>query len=296
MTAESLQALMERNAEQWRAAIRRWQAVGTIVLFDEVQTILAESVCAWAGVPLAPREVAQRARDLAAMVDAFGGVGPRLWKGKIARARSERWIAGLVEQVRSGKRHAPPGTALHVIAHHRELDGSLLSPRVAAVEILNVVRPTVAIAWYIAFAALALHQHPQARERLVHEQHGENAGEYADLFMQEVRRFYPFTPYLGALVRQPFDWHGQHFARGNMVLLDVYGTNHDPRLWPEPGEFRPERFQQWDGDMFNYIPQGGGSREAGHRCPGEWITMHHVTLALHFLTRCMSYEVVPDQD
>ncbi|WNG46954.1 cytochrome P450 [Archangium minus] len=68
------------------------------------------------------------------------------------------------------------------------------------------------------------------------------------------------------------------------------------RLWNAPDAFRPERFKQWSGSPFDFIPQGGGPRATGHRCPGEWITMHNVTLALHFLTRCMSYEVVPGQD
>jgi fatty-acid peroxygenase len=296
MGPSSLERLMAHTADAWRLAILRWEQQPSVILFDEVQQVLTAGVCAWAGVPVSTPELPARAHDLVEMVDAFGGVGPRLWKGKLARARSERWIERLIDGVRSGRLQVPPDTALAVMAQQRELSGKLLRSRVAAVELLNVIRPTVAVSWYIAFAALALHQHPEARERLAAEPTAENAGELADLFMQEVRRFYPFTPYLGALVRKEFVWRGQHFAPGMMVLLDVYGTNHDPRLWQAPQEFKPERFKEWNGDAFNFIPQGGGSREAGHRCPGEWITMHNVTLALHFLTRCMTYHVPSDQD
>jgi hypothetical protein len=63
-----------------------------------------------------------------------------------------------------------------------------------------------------------------------------------------------------------------------------------------PTEFRPNRFRGWNGDPFAFIPQGGGVVTSGHRCPGEGITMDAVKLALHFLTRCMTYEVVPSQD
>src|SRR3546814_10555834 len=55
--------------------------------------------------------------------------------------------------------------------------------------------------------------------------------------------------------------------------LDLHGTNRDRRSWDAPEEFRPERFRRWDGSPFNFIPQGGGSHDLNHRCPGEWITI-----------------------
>jgi fatty-acid peroxygenase len=296
MTDSNLERLMDETAKAWRRGIRRWSNAGKVVLLDEAQCVLAEAICAWAGVPLKQSELRKRARDLARMVDGFGGIGPRLWKAKLARMRSERWVSDIIERVRRGELQAAPDTALYVMAYHRDLDGELLDLKTAAVELLNVLRPTVAIAWYVAFAAHALHQQPQSRERLASEPVGEGAGAFADLFMQEVRRFYPFTPYLGARVRTRFTWQQYTFEPGTLVLLDVYGTDHDPRLWDAPQEFRPERFEQWSGGSFDFIPQGGGDHARTHRCPGEWITMHNVALALHFLTRCCTYEVVPQQD
>jgi fatty-acid peroxygenase len=294
MSPTSLQRLSDLTAAQWRTAIARWEEMRSIVLFDEVQQVLTMAVCTWAGLPLVRAEVPKRAADLIAMVDAFGGAGPRLWKGKLARMRAERWTMAQIEKVRRGEHQPATDTALYVMAHHRESNGAPLATRTAAVELLNVIRPTVAISWYIAFAALALHQHPDARARLANAP--EDDAVYRDLFMQEVRRFYPFTPYLGAKVRRPFEWRGHRFQKGTLVLLDVHGTNHDPKVWQEPETFRPERFLNWQDDAFDFIPQGGGSRTDGHRCPGEWITMHSIALALHFLTRCISYEVQPEQD
>jgi fatty-acid peroxygenase len=290
MSPANMARLSDETARQWRMAIRRWEHQDRVLLFDETQQILTRAICAWTGVPLSEREVRRRSRDLARMVDAFGGVGPRLWNGKLARMDTEAWISDVIEDVRSGQIRADPLSALGIMSFHRGLDGRLLATRTAAVELINVIRPTVAISWYITFAALALHQYPHTRERLLASAPGHS--EYADLFMQEVRRFYPFAPILGALVRQPFEWRGHNFKPGTLVLLDVHGTNHDPKLWGQPGEFRPERFQHWDGSAYNFIPQGGGTR-LGHRCPGEWITMHNVVLALHFLTRTMNYDVPP---
>jgi fatty-acid peroxygenase len=294
MTPESLERLTALSERHWRSAIARWQQRESIVLFDEAQRILTAATCEWAGIPLEAEDVPKRARDFGMMVDAFGGVGPWLWRGKLARVRTERWMMRLIDDVRRAKRRVDAGSALYVMAHHRDDHRALLPAKVAAVELINVIRPTVAVSWYIAFAALALHMHPEARERLAHEPVGEGAGGYADAFMQEVRRFYPFTPYLGAKVRAPFVWKSHRFKPGTLVLLDVYGSQHDPRIWDAPEQFRPERFEHWRGGAFDFIPQGGGPR-TGHRCPGEWITMHNLTLAVHFLARCMAFEV-PIQD
>jgi fatty-acid peroxygenase len=299
MNRGRLDELLRESARQWQRAIARWPSAREVSLFDEARRVLTISACAWAGVPLATTEVERRACDLARMVDAFGGLGPRLWRGKLARMRTERWMTGLVTAVRRGQLTPDPQSALAVMAELPGDDGALLDARTAAIEVINVIRPTVAIAWYIAFAALALHDYPAAADQLAAAAPTGPDGavsEYADWFMQEVRRFYPFTPYLGAKVRAPFSWRGQAFEPGQLVLLDVYGTNHDPELWEAPDEFRPERFARWTGDAFALIPQGGGDRTTGHRCPGEWITMHEVTLALHFLTRCISYQLRPDQD
>ena len=55
--------------------------------------------------------------------------------------------------------------ALGAIASHRDLGGQPLPLRIASVELLNVLRPTVAVAVFITFAAHALHLHPEWRAR-----------------------------------------------------------------------------------------------------------------------------------
>ena len=84
-----------------------------------------------------------------------------------------------------------------------------------------------------------------------------------------------------------------HFPAGRRVLFDLYGTNHDPRLWPEPDLFRPDRFAGWREDPYSLVPQGGGEHLPGHRCAGEWITIELVTQAVGLLTGAMRYRVPP---
>jgi len=170
------------------------------------------------------------------------------------------------------------------------LNGELLTPHVAAVELINVIRPTVAVSVDMIFVAHALHAHPEVRERLRAEDDG-----YAGRFVQEVRRHYPFFPAVAARTRQAFEWNGFQFPEGRRVILDLYGTNQDSRTWERPEEFEPERFRRWDGSPFNFIPQGGGDHRADHRCPGEWIAIELMKLAAEFFARRTSYDM-PEQD
>jgi len=297
MTPDRISALRGRFIESWRAAAQQWQSTNQpVVLYDAMHEILTRAVCGWAGVPLAEHEVAQRTRELTALFDHAGNIGPRHFGARIARRHADRWMADFVHNVRT-ERITPPAedTAAHHIIFHRDRSGDLLSPQIAAVEVLNILRPVVAVSVYITFVALALHEYPSCRRELESDQQEE----YASQFVQEVRRFYPFFPAVAAKVRHDFHWRGYHFPKGRRVLLDLHGTNHDPRLWKDPKTFRPERFggraALEEQDAFAPIPQGGGDHHVNHRCPGEWITLDLMKGAARFLASQLNYEV-PEQD
>lgn len=288
MTPGSRHRLMALLADEWETYLHKWEQEEKVELFPEVQEILCRAACAWAGVPLKEKEVGKRARDFGAMIDAFGGVGPRHARGKFARRRAESWIRGVIRRVRRGKVALEEVTPAYVVAWHREPDGELFDTQMAALELINLLRPIVAIATYVTFAAKALHEHPAYRQLLRNPDR-----DYAELFVQEVRRFFPFAPFLGARVRDDFDWRGYYFPKGTLTLLDVYGTLHDAHVWQDPDVFWPERFENWQGSRFDFIPQGGGSYETGHRCAGEWITIEALKLAVTFMARRMRYQVPP---
>jgi fatty-acid peroxygenase len=289
MTPTALAEMGDLVEREWRARIPEWAHRGEVVLFDEVREVLCRAVCAWSGVPLSPGEVSTRTRQLAAMVEGAGSVGPRNLRGQVLRHRAERWAGDIIERVRSGDLEVDEGRAAHVIAWHRDAEGRLLDPDVARVELINVLRPTVAVARFIAFAALALHQHPEFRTEVARDD------ARLRCFVQEVRRYYPFFPMVGGRAREELEWRGRRFARGSWFLLDIYATNHDPRIWTEPGAFRPERFAAWDGGPYSFVPQGGGDFEAAHRCAGEWLTISVMERAVRLLTTAMTYDV-PLQD
>jgi fatty-acid peroxygenase len=78
-------------------------------------------------------------------------------------------------------------------------------------------------------------------------------------------------------------------------MLDLHGINHDERVWRNPETFDPRRFLQWNGDVYAFVPQGGGSHQLQHRCPGEWITVALMRAAIDFFMETIRYNV-PEQD
>lgn len=290
MTPQSIQRLVDLVGRHWRAQLPRWASTEQVVLFEQVGEVLCRAVCEWAGVPLPEEEVRRRTADLHALIDAPAAVGPRYWRGRSARRRAERWISRLLDQARSGSLDVPEGRPLHTVTRHRGRDGALLDRHTAAVEVLNLLRPAVATDRFIVFLAHALHEHPEWERRF-----RSGDPDLEEPFVNEVRRIYPFFPAAAARVRTPFEWRGIRFSAGQRVLLDLYGTNHHPNLWPEPSRFDPTRFIDRDVDPFELIPQGGGDHWANHRCAGEWATIAIMKQALRALTQEMTY-TVPPQD
>ena len=268
MREDGIASLVDRVTAAWDDAVQEWARRPRIVLFEESANVIAGAVTRWAGVPLTDDEVSSLARDLQSLVDGFATGGPRHFRARRARKRREAWLGALVEEVRSGRATVPAGSAVYVVARHVDADGERLDPRVAAVELLNIIRPTTAISWFVAFAAHALIRWPENRKRLAD---GDPA--FAEAFAHEVRRFYPFAPFIGGRAPREVEWDGVRIPKNSMVLLDLYGQNHDEELWGDPYAFRPERFIGREIGAFELVPQGGGDPRPGHRCPGEQIAV-----------------------
>ncbi|GAB3378395.1 hypothetical protein GCM10027514_16560 [Azotobacter armeniacus] len=58
--------------------------------------------------------------------------------------------------IRAGRLQPLPESAAHVISWHLEADGTLFDLHAAAIELLNVIRPVVAVAVYLTFIVRAI--------------------------------------------------------------------------------------------------------------------------------------------
>lgn len=290
MTENRLRDIVAIFRREWQSTVIQWEAEKKVVLYDEVVKLLTLTACEWAGVPLVADDIIEKASQLETLFHSAAAIGPRHWKGRRNRNLLEKWLQKLIVDVRNKTLDVEEETALARISWFRDENGKLLNIEVAAVEVLNIIRPIVAIAIYIVFIARSLFIHPAEKEKLLH---GE-ASLY-EMFVQEVRRYYPFFPFTIARVRRDFLWEQYPFKKETLVLLDLYGTNHHAKLWEKPDQFMPARFKEREENQFDFIPQGGGDRDKGHRCAGEQLTVELMKASLDLLVNQMNYHV-PEQD
>lgn len=288
MGPESIDHLKDLTLNFLETHVERWQSQEKVSLYPEFQEILTKAVCEWAGIHLVDGEVKQRTHDLTFMFDKAGAKDIGHFQSRLARNRSEKWLSKLIREKRDSAIRAGRN-ALEKIAFYKDKDGNYHPEKIAAAELLNLLRPTVAVSLYLVFCLHALHLKPEWKERI------KNSSDDLENFIREVRRFYPFFPASVAKVKEDFIWNGFEFTKGSRVFLDIYGTNHDEKIYDRPLVFDPDRFKYHVISDYNFIPQGAGTHETSHRCPGEWITIELMKSVTRFFMFNMFYEV-PVQD
>ncbi|SDQ25607.1 cytochrome P450 [Microbacterium sp. cf332] len=277
-------------ADQWQIELDGWRDGGGRSAYDAAVGAFGRAVMRWAGLPGTAAAQTRWADRLAQIVDGFGvPYSPEYALAWLNRRWSDRHAQHLIEAVRDGDLHPEAQTALHSWAWHRDREGVLLSSRLAGIELQNSMRPMVAVARFVAFAAKELHDRPEWRERIAAEaaERGTlDGGPLAVAFAQEIRRTAPFVPMLPGRVVADIELDGQRVAEGGRIALDILGTNLDERSWERADSFAPERFVGVDDyeALPAFVPHGGAGVATGHRCPGEKLAIAGLATAVTALS------------
>uniref|UniRef100_A0A8C7CAK4 unspecific monooxygenase n=1 Tax=Neovison vison TaxID=452646 RepID=A0A8C7CAK4_NEOVI len=103
--------------------------------------------------------------------------------------------------------------------------------------------------------------------------------EYLDMVLNETLRLYPIGGRLERVCKKDVEISGVFIPKGTVVMVPVFTLQRDQDLWPEPEEFRPERFSKKNKDSINpyiYLPFGTGPRN----CLGMRFAILNMKLAL----------------
>jgi len=158
-----------------------------------------------------------------------------------------------------------------------EVRDLLLSPMFAAQD-----ASATAIAWSLYW----IHRLPDVRSRLLQEL--DSLGEdpdplnivalpYLGAVCNEALRIYPtqlFT--FPRLVESPIELMDYELSPGTVLVGSIYLAHQQQNLYPEPKQFKPERFLENQFSPYEFLPFGGGARS----CIGGAFALFEMKLIL----------------
>jgi cytochrome P450 len=104
---------------------------------------------------------------------------------------------------------------------------------------------------------------------------------YTGQVVEEVLRLYPAGIGIARMSRRPTRLGGRRLHRGTVVAIPVYSIQRDPRQWPDPERFDPDRFDAAAAaGRGSHLPFGLGPRS----CLGARFATTEVRLALAMIT------------
>jgi cytochrome P450 len=149
----------------------------------------------------------------------------------------------------------------------------------------------------LTWAAYLVATHPEIQERAAEEVFTVTAGgdvraehyphlRFVTAVVKEALRLYPPVWSLGRVATKDSTLGGLPIVKGTDIWLCLHRLHRDPRWYPEPERFRPER---WLGNQaqrrFTYVPFGIGPRV----CIGQHFAMAETVLGLASMLRRFSF-------
>jgi len=175
---------------------------------------------------------------------------------------------------------------LNLLLAAQDEKGQALSQAELRDELVTIIHgahgPTIApILWGLYW----LHQNPASREQIAQElSHlGPEPNPldicrlpYLGAFCQETLRIYPTIVTPPREVLAPMSLMGYDLEPGQRVVINIYLTHQRQDLYPEPQQFRPQRFLEKQFSPHEYLPFGGGRS----KCMGDALGLMIMKLVL----------------
>jgi len=209
--------------------------------------------------------------------------GHREPRGLLARllAILDRHVYAVIAERRA---HPDPvgGDVLSLLLAARDEDGQPLTDQELRDELMSLVlagHETTANS--LAWAFERLLRTPPAYDRLREEVRGGDCADYVEATIHEAMRNRPVIPMIVRMVKRPWRLGSYVVPASTPVAMSIVVVHHRSDVYPQPAEFRPERFLGRKPGTYTWIPFGGGIR----RCLGATLAMAEQRVVLDAIVR-----------
>ncbi|MDO9017277.1 MAG: cytochrome P450 [Deltaproteobacteria bacterium] len=318
------QAFVPRRIQSYGAAMARvtdaglrpWRDRAVINLHQEMSRLTMEVVAdVLFGSGLAPADVEQVRESMETVNEFFANSPeaitmlpawvptPRNRRVTAAVARLDELIYRIIAQRRAGEsRDDLLGTLLAA----QDDDGERMNDRQLRDEAMTLFlagHETTALT--LAHTLYLLSTHPEVERRL-HAELAAVVGDrlptaddvralpYAERVIKESMRLYPPAWTTGREAAEDVEVGGYRIPKGAQILTSQWVVHHDPRWFPNPEGFDPDR---WEGERgkaiprFAFFPFGGGPRV----CIGNHFATLEATLMLATIVGRWRLDLLPGQ-
>jgi cytochrome P450 family 135 len=200
----------------------------------------------------------------------------------------DRATYAVIEERRRAEDLGERRDILSLLLQARTEEGEALSDKELRDELLTLVlagHETTANS--LAWTWERLVRNPAAHEALLDAVRGEgDASERIEATIVEGMRSRPVIPVIGRRVMVPWRFGEYAVPAEAAVLMSILLVHHREDLYPEPFEFRPERFLGRKPGTYEWIPFGGGIR----RCLGAALAMAEQRVVLEAMARRLDLE------
>lgn len=199
-----------------------------------------------------------------------------------SRAALDEFIYEEIRLRRAEPGHEERDDVLSLLLEARDEDGNAMSDqelRDELVTILGAGHETTATG--LAWAVELLNRNPAVLAKL-RDSLAAGSDDYLGATVKEVLRARPVLVDVGRKLTAPATIGGYELPEGSFVLAAIAALHYREDTFPEPHQFRPERFLDSKVDNYAWIPFGGGIR----RCIGAAFAEYEMrTILREFVQR-----------
>jgi cytochrome P450 len=197
-------------------------------------------------------------------------------------------IYALIEQRRRAEDLDERRDILSLLLQARGEDGEPLTDEEVRSELLTlIIAGHETTANSLAWAWERLTRNPSAHERLRDAVRTDTDAEAViEQTIVETMRSRPVVPLIGRRVKRPWRLGAHAVPADTPVLISILLVHHQEEIYPDPFEFRPERWIDRKPGTYEWLPFGGGIR----RCLGATLAMAEQRVVLGAMARRLDLE------